>query len=218
MPNYVFTNADRFCFCPRCRALFARDYALDLPPGETREQAEFILGNHGAAWTAWRCARIATVVTRIAAAARAKRPGLEIMLNTLAFPAADFGGLDARREIAAQGIDLLREPVDHFELMTYLQILRRPDAWLAPALSDARRLAEDRRLLCTLQVAPLYTAGVHAGRGRAEAITAAELDRTARASLAAGADGLVFYHWTDFLADEAEGGGKRSVLRGLGDD
>ena len=36
---------------------------------------------------------------------------------------------------------------------------------------------------------------------------------TARAALEAGADGLVFYHWTDFLEDEAQGGRKREVLR-----
>ena len=218
VPDYDFASADRFCFCPRCRALFARDLALDLPPGETAEQARFILANHGAAWTAWRCARIAAVVARIAAEARRERPGLAIMLNTLAFPAGDFGGLDVRREIAAQDIGALRESVAHFELMTYLKILRRPDDWLAPVVAGARGLAKDRHLLCTLQLAPLYTDGVHAGRGRAEAITAADLDRTARAALAAGADGLVFYHWTDFLADEAEGGGKRAVLRGLRGD
>jgi hypothetical protein len=89
---------------------------------------------------------------------------------------------------------------------------------LEPVVSDARRDAPDRPLLCTLQVAPLYTEGIHAGRGRAEAITADDLDRTARAALAAGADGLVFYHWTDFLVDAAEGGSKRQVLRGLKDD
>jgi hypothetical protein len=64
-----------------------------------------------------------------------------------------------------------------------------------------------------LQVAPLYTEGIHAGRGRATAMTAADLAASARAALAAGADGLVFYHWTDFLEDEAVGGSKRAVLR-----
>ena len=53
------------------------------------------------------------------------RPDLEIMLNTLAFPASDFDGLDVRREIAAQDLALLRGSVDRFELMTYLQILDR---------------------------------------------------------------------------------------------
>jgi hypothetical protein len=215
VPDYVFSKADRFCFCPRCRNLFARELALDLPAVESAEQAQIILDQHGAAWTAWRCGRIAAVVARIATAVRAERPDLEIVLNTLAFPAADFGGLDVRREIAAQDIGLLAESVAQFELMTYLQILRRPDAWLAAVVADARRLAKERRLLCTLQVAPLYTDGVHAGRGRAESITAIDLDRTARAAIAAGVDGLVFYHWTDFLVDEAEGGDKRAVLRGL---
>jgi hypothetical protein len=102
--------------------------------------------------------------------------------------------------------------------MTYLQILNRPDAWLENVMADARGAVPDSPLFCTLQVAPLYTEGVHAGRGRAEVITADQLDRTARSALDAGADGLVFYHWTDFLVDETEGGRKRAVLRGLSGD
>jgi hypothetical protein len=103
-------------------------------------------------------------------------------------------------------------------LMTYLQILKRPDSWLRDVVADARRELPDRPLHCTLQVAPLYTEGVHDGRGRATEITADALEGTAREALAAGADGLVFYHWTDFLADDAEGGRKRAVLRGLSRD
>jgi hypothetical protein len=113
---------------------------------------------------------------------------------------------------------MLRGSVDRFELMTYLQILDRPDSWLESVVADARGALPDRPLYCTLQVAPLYTDGVHAGRGRALEITAEELDHSARAALAAGADGLVFYHWTDFLVDEAAGGRKRAVLRGLASD
>jgi hypothetical protein len=140
------------------------------------------------------------------------------MLNTLAFPASDFDGIDVRRVIAAQDLAMLRGSVDRFELMTYLQILDRPDSWLDIVVADARGALPDRPLYCTLQVAPLYTEGIHAGRGRALEITAEELDDSARAALAAGANGLVFYHWTDFLTDEAAGGRKRAVLRGLGGD
>jgi hypothetical protein len=215
VPDYVFSPADRFCFCGRCRALFARDRAIDLPDGDVVGKASWILDEHGPAWTAWRSDRIRDVISSIAAAIRRERPDLEFMLNTLAFPAADFNGLDVRREIAAQDLAKLREVVDRFELMTYLQILNRPDSWLGEVLADARRAVPDRPLLCTLQVAPLYTHGVHDGRGRARSITAEELDRSARAALDAGADGLVFYHWTDFLEDEAAGGRKRDVLRGL---
>jgi hypothetical protein len=215
VPDYAFTNADRFCFCPRCRARFAEDLGIELPPGDVATQARVILAEHGAVWTAWRARRIVAVVDRIAAAVRAARPQIEIMLNTLPFPASDFAGLDARREIAAQDLGMLRGSVDRFELMTYLQILDRPDPWLETVVADARRALPDRPLYCTLQVAPLYTDGVHAGRGRAAEITAEALDRSARAALDAGADGLVFYHWTDFLVDEAEGGRKRAVLRAL---
>ncbi len=215
VPDYAFSDADRFCFCDRCRKRFAADQGIRLPDGDAAAQARVILDQHGPEWTAWRSARIVEAIGRIAEEVRVVTPGAEIMLNTLPFPAAEFRGLDARREIAAQDLGLLRSVVDRFELMTYLQILVRPDAWLEPVIADARSLAPGRPLLCTLQVAPLYTEGVHAGRGRPEAITADELDRTARAALDAGADGLVFYHWTDFLTDEAAGGRKRRVLRGL---
>jgi hypothetical protein len=213
VPGYAFGDADRYCFCSRCREGFAAAQGIDLPVGDAAAQARFILDEHGAAWTAWRCARIVAVIARIAAAVRAERAELAIMLNTLPFPATDFGGVAARREIAAQDLSRLRQVVDRFELMTYLQILDRPDTWLAPVVAAARREAPDRPLLCTLQVAPLYTDGSHAGRGRAREITAADLAASARAALAAGADGLVFYHWTDLLEDEAAGGSKRAVLR-----
>ncbi len=218
IPGYAFSNADRFCFCPRCRERFAAERGVALPTGDAATQARFILDEHGPEWTAWRCGRIGDAVARVAAATRAVRPGLAIMLNSLPFPASEFGGLDARREIAAQDLGWLAETVDQFELMTYLQILARSDEWLAPVVADARRVVPEKPLLCTLQVAPLYTEGVHAGRGRAGEITAGELERTARAALAAGADGLVFYHWTDFLEDEAAGGSKRAVLRRIADD
>ncbi|MFT4039585.1 MAG: hypothetical protein QM692_15465, partial [Thermomicrobiales bacterium] len=126
---------------------------------------------------------------------------------------SDYAGADVRRTIAAQDLALLSDVIDRFELMTYLQILNRPDAWLQPVVAEARAQAPDRALLCTLQVAPLYTEGVHAGRGRAPGISAEEMAATAHAALAAGADGLVFYHWTDFLEDEAQGGRKREALR-----
>ena len=219
VPDYAFSNADRFCFCARCRARFAADVGIGLPPGDTRTQAKFILAHCGQAWTAWRCARLVEAVARIVTAVREERPNLSIMLNTLPFPASDFAGLDARREIAGQDLAALAPWIDRLELMTYLQILRQSPGWLEPVLADARqRLPADRELLCTLQVAPLYTEGVHAGRGRTPDVTADDLDRAAKAALDFGADGLVFYHWTDFLVDEAEGGRKWRVLRAVARD
>jgi hypothetical protein len=215
VPGYRFSTADRFCFCPRCLDRFSREAMVALPTGGTALRASHILENHGRQWTAWRCGVIAGAVAGIADELRQIRPDLPVMLNTIAFPAPDFGGLDVRREIVAQDLGLLAETVSRFELMTYLQILDRPDSWLEEVVADARRSAPDSELLCTLQVAPLYTGGIHSGRGRRESITADDLERSARAALAAGADGLVFYHWTDFLDDAAAGGRKRDVLRSL---
>jgi hypothetical protein len=213
VPDYVFTAADQFCFCDRCRSRFTEECGVSLPAGDCATQASAIVRDHAEAWHAWRAGVIRQAIARIREAVAADRPGFPVMLNTLPFPPSDYDGLDVRRTIAAQDLAALGEVIDHFELMTYLQILHRPDSWLEPVIEEARALAPGKRLLCTLQVAPLYTDGIHAGRGRAPEITAEEMGATARAALDAGADGLVFYHWTDFLEDEAHGGRKRVVLR-----
>jgi hypothetical protein len=212
-PDYRISDADRYCFCDRCRTRFGAAEGIDLPPGDVAAQAQAILTKHGDAWTRWRCGRVLEAIARIAEGVEAEKRGIRIILNTLPFPASDFGGLDVRREVAAQDLDVLAARVDRFELMTYLQILNRPVEWIESAVADARRHRPDREIVCTLQVAPLYTEGMHAGRGRATVIAADDLAMAARAALAAGADGLVFYHWTDFLEDEARGGRKRAVLR-----
>lgn len=213
LPDYDFTRADEFCFCDRCRNRFAAESGIALPAGDVAAQAVVILRDHAPAWHAWRTVVVRQAIARIREVLAAGRPGFPVMLNTLPFPASDYAGRDVRRTIAAQDLAMLRDVVDQFELMTYLQILRRPDSWLEVAVSEARALAPQRQILCTLQVAPLYTEGVHAGRGRAPQISAEAMGATARAALAAGADGLVFYHWTDFLEDEAQGGRKRAELR-----
>jgi hypothetical protein len=215
--DYRFSDADRYCFCDRCRTRFAGDEGIDLPPGDVASQARAILTGHGEAWTRWRCARVLEAVEQITDAVEAESRGLRITLNTLPFPSSDFDGGDVRREVAAQDLPLLAGRVDRFELMTYLQILARPAEWIATAVAGARRgLPVGPEVVCTLQVAPLYTEGIHAGRGRAAAISADELAEASRTALQAGVDGLVFYHWTDFLEDEAQGGHKRAVLRAIG--
>ena len=213
VPDHVFTRSDQFCFCERCRRGFTAENGITLPAGDVAAQAEVILRDYAETWHLWRANVVRDAIARIRAAVAAKRPAFPVMLNTLPFPPSDYAGLDVRRTIAAQDLALLGDVVDRFELMTYLQILDRPDSWLEPAVAEARALAPDKPLLCTLQVAPLYTEGIHAGRGRATQITAEDMGATARAALDAGADGLVFYHWTDFLEDEAQGGRKREVLR-----
>jgi hypothetical protein len=215
-PDYEFTNRDRFCFCDRCRTLFAADLGLSLPDEDTAGQAAFILDRYEAEWHAWRCRRVVEIIARTAAETAVIRPGLEITLNTLPFPAADFDGSDVRRTITAQDLTGLSLVVQRFELMTYLQILNRPTAWVRDAVADARsRVRPGREVVCTLQVDSLYTAGIHAGRNRVVEVTADEIEAAGSSALEAGADGLVFYHWTDFLTDDAAGGRKCTALRAL---
>lgn len=214
-PDYVFTDADRFCFCDRCRALFADAAGFVLPAGDIPLQARAILTEAPEEWTAWRAQRLKEAIQRIA---RAIDPTgrLPLTLNTLPFPGADFDGLDVRRSIVAQDLALLGEMIATFELMTYLQILHRPTSWVRDAVADARaQIGQDSALVTTMQAAPLYTDGMHAVRKRPLEVTAGDLLNAGKTALDAGVDGLVFYHWTDFLEDDAAGGRKREVLRQL---
>ena len=214
-PDYVFTDADRFCFCDRCRALFAAEVGFSLPAGDIATQAQAILLQASEEWNAWRARRLKEDIQQIARAI-APLGAPPLTLNTLPFPRSDFGGLDARRTIVAQDLRLLNDTFATFELMTYLQILHRPASWIRDAVADARvQTGSEARIVTTLQVAPLYTDGVHAVRRRPREITAEDLLEAGTVALESGVDGLVFYHWTDFLDDEAAGGRKRDVLRQL---
>jgi hypothetical protein len=215
-PDYVFSDHDRFCFCDRCRSRFSADYDVTLPGDGITQQAAHILERFETEWTAWRCRRVVDIVDRIAAEMIAILPGTGIMLNSLPFPASDFEGRDARRTIAAQDLAALSPTVERFELMTYLQILNRPAIWIKSAVDDARsHILPGREIVCTLQVDALYTEGMHAPRRRAPVVTAEEIETAGKVALDAGADGLVFYHWTDFLVDDAAGGRKRAALKAL---
>ena len=157
LPDYRFTTADQFCFCDRCRSRFANETGTPLPDGDLPSQASTILRNHAEAWDAWRAQVVHEAIARIREAVTAGREGFPVMLNTLPFPLSDYDGADVRRTIAAQDLALLSDVIDRFELMTYLQILHRPDSWLDSVVSEAKTQAPQREMLCTLQVAPLYT-------------------------------------------------------------
>lgn len=214
-PDYQFSNADRYCFCDRCRTLFAESTGFWLPEDDIPAQARTILSEASEEWNAWRAQRLKDDIARIA---HALEPlgAPPLTLNTLPFPRVDFDGLDARRTIVAQDLTLLSDTIATFELMTYLQILHRPAGWVHDAVADARALTgPGAKIMTTLQVAPLYTAGIHAARQRPRDVTAEDLFEAGNVALDSGVDGLVFYHWTDFLEDEAAGGRKREVLRWL---
>ena len=186
-----------------------------LPAGDIPTQAQAILAEASDAWNVWRAQRLKSDIQQIA---HALEPlgAPPLTLNTLPFPRADFDGLDVRRTIVAQDLTLLSGTIATFELMTYLQILNRPAEWIHQVVTDARELAgADAEIVTTLQVAPLYTDGIHAPRQRPRAVTAGDLLEAGNVALDTGVDGLVFYHWTDFLEDETAGGNKRDVLREL---
>ena len=213
-PDYSFTESDEYCFCDRCRHQFSEDLGIDLGRGDLVGQASLILDQHRLSWIDWKSRTLYSAIERIASRSKIQDRDLTLMLNTLPFPPSDFDDLDVRRSVCGQDLTLLEGVIDRFELMTYLQILNRPPDWIEAAVTGARDLtSQNAEVVCTLQASPLYTEGMHAARQRSDSISASDLEKAASIALDSGVNGLVFYHWGDFLTDESAGGKKRTALR-----
>ncbi|MCC6945148.1 MAG: hypothetical protein IT335_11265 [Thermomicrobiales bacterium] len=208
-PDYPFSGEDQWCFCDRCRAAFAADAGITLSGVSIGSDAAGILALHRQPWLIWRARRLTLAIDRVLTASGARSRGIETMLATLPFVAADFGGIDVRRTIGGQDLAMLAGAIDTFELVTEMQVLNRHPVWLGQVVREAiRQLPGSRSVLCALQISPH-----HQGRNRASQIAVGDLSVTADAIRQAGADGLVLSSWTDLLADQSAGGRKTELVR-----
>ena len=132
-------------------------------------------------------------------------------INTLPFSPEDFD--DAVEEVFGQGVTGLAEVSDVFEVMTYHQILRRDADWPGAIGTDIKRRSGGATTVCTIQGSALYLDGMHAGRGRSEAITTDEFIRAVDGVEASGVDGVCVFTFTDFLNMRDTADGRRRIDR-----
>ena len=196
LPRTSRADWPEYCFCPRCVRLFGASTGIRVPEGAGALPGPWIRAHAYTAYVEWKTDLIVTRIREIKTVLRRIHPPVRVMLNTLPFGAADFGG--AGRDVFGQDWAKLREVVDLFEVMAYHQILGRDVSWISRITREVKT-AVDRPVLVTVQAKPFYLDGMHAGRGRSPVISVEEFARALDAARDGGADGIVVFTWSDFL-------------------
>ncbi|MBO0903844.1 hypothetical protein [Jiella sonneratiae] len=191
---------------------FSAETGIALASDDPAAAARQIGREHRAAWTDFRVRTVATMIGDLRRAVHAVRPGTPISINTLPFFRSDFD--DAVAEVFGQDVAALAPVVDVFEVMAYHQILARDAAWPEAVARDVRARS-GKKAVSTVQAAPLYLQGMHAGRGRAETIDAAEFSAVLDALEESPVDGVCLFTFTQLL-DRAETADGMAMLERLG--
>ncbi|HWQ78678.1 MAG TPA: hypothetical protein VN381_07665 [Anaerovoracaceae bacterium] len=194
LPGTSEKDWPEYCFCPRCLEKFRESTDIPIPQGSF--PGAWIRENAYAEWVRFKTNVIAGIVRDIRARIRDINPDAQVILNTVPFDEGHY--CHNGRQIFAQDPTLLAQYVDIFEVMGYHQILKQPVSWIAQA---GRYFKETtgKKVVCTVQAKPLYLEGMHAGKGRAAAITPEEFYLALKDIRQSGLDGVVVFTWSDFL-------------------
>jgi hypothetical protein len=208
MPHHRRADFPEYSFDAETLQAFETATGATLPSYEAEAAAAWIDANARDAWVDWKCRVVVDVVRQVREAVHAIRPGVRLVLNTLPFGRADYD--DAAASTFGQRFEDLAEVIDVYEVMAYHQILKRGTDWPA-AIGSEVKARTGRTTVCTLQAAPLYLDGMHAGEGRKATLDAAELAEISAAVAATPVDGQVFFLWSDFLRQVREAGDRSRV-------
>jgi hypothetical protein len=198
-PSRTPGSLPQTCFCPVCLAGFEKDMGVRVPAelATTPEKADWILACRAAEWTEWKCRTIARAVERLAAAARAAKPGVRINLHAVPWREADFGG--AAASVAGQDLARLAPLVDLISPMAYHHMVGRDPAWVHSVVADFVRRTEVP-VLASIQVSEAYIEA---------ALSPAEFRAALAEALKPPSIGVVLWSW-DALSKSPE---KKDILR-----
>ncbi|HEX6286889.1 MAG TPA: hypothetical protein VFZ80_05345, partial [Acidimicrobiia bacterium] len=174
------------CFCPSCVASFSEATGIEIPAGldGTIAIAEWILDNHGRAWTEWKIGLIDSMAWELVRSAREERPSIEINIHAVPWTRTDFGGAILRT--AGQDFASLANYADYLSPMTYAHMVQRPPSWIH---SVVVRLAGESSapILPSIQVKEAYRPGVE--------LSDEEFEQHLREALKPPSRGVVFWSW-----------------------
>jgi len=206
MPETQRSEIAEYCFCERCLERFSRETGHVLPAGSTGDRSAVIVNELRDDWTAWKCSVIAGVIRSLGDVARRVRPGTEVLINGVALGRGDYG--NAVSEVLGQSPEAIGEVADHIELMFYHQIMRRDAAaWISQLTREVRPRTHMTLLAC-IQGKPDYLDALYAAGRRNPTIPFEEYTDSLRAVSESPADGVMAYHWVDFLENELAGDGR----------
>lgn len=191
------------CFCDRCVETFQADIGIELPDGSIAVRSEVLRNDLRVEWTDWKCRTIADAVGRIKRSAQRADPDIEITINALPFRRADHD--NAMEDITGQRYEDLAQHADVFELMFYHQMLKRDAVEMIAATTTEVEQRTTRTLLACLQTKADYLRSPFERDGRAPTIPIDEHRAALRAVAESVAEGVMIYHWRDYLEAEATG-------------
>jgi hypothetical protein len=210
LPGVKRSDMPDYCYGPETLARFCGDKAVDLPMNDTVASAKLIAERHRNAWRDWKCSETVKTVRTIKNRLAAIKSDIKIAINTLPFFLEDFDY--AAEEVFGQSPAGLSAVADVFEVMAYHQILRRSANWTGDIGTDVKRRS-GKTTVCTIQGSALYLNGMHAHRGRKEALTTDEFIECVDSVEASAADGLCVFTFTDFLNMRETADGRRRIER-----
>ncbi len=116
------------CFCDHCLATFSQETGINLPDGNTRLKAKWILENHNTSWRSWRCEVIYDWTVAIKGIMKEINP--DALLGLYHCPWNDQEFDSARYRILGLDYDLLKKTVDVFSPMVYHGRMGREPEWV----------------------------------------------------------------------------------------
>jgi hypothetical protein len=179
------------CFDSVCMARFQAETGTDIPGTltTTEEQADWILDNHEAGWTAWHCAQITSMVAAIVRAAIEEKPDIRVNIHLVPWTREDFNG--AIRRVAGQDVPALSQFCDYLSPMTYAHMVRQPPSWIHHIVEDIYGQTR-ASILPSIQVGKAY---LDTGYGQDEFKMAID------AALQLPSSGLILWSWERLMAE-----------------
>jgi hypothetical protein len=173
------------CFDESCLAAFQKEMKVALPAGllDTASRAKWILADHAADWTEWKCRTIAGMVKTLADEARRIKPSIKINIHTVPWRKDDFGG--AGRAVAGQDLVRLAPLVDFISPMVYHHMVRQTPEWVHSVTQDAYDRTRGR-VLPSIQVDKAYIEAPY---------TLEEFKQALAEALKPPSAGVVFWSW-----------------------
>jgi len=182
------------CFDSVCLNHFQAETDISIPSelSSITDRADWILNNHGDAWTTWRCQLITSMAKDIAVAAREEKPDILVNIHLVPWAKEDFNG--AIQKVAGQDIKALSKFSDFLSPMTYAHMVKQPPSWVHHIVEDI-----------FMQTGGTVLPSIQVGRAYLETeFDLEEFRETLEAALEAPSSGVIIWSWEHLIAEPAK--------------
>lgn len=190
-PDHSFSSLPNTCFEPTCISKFQQDSGIIVPDDlvETRDISSWILENHPAAWTAWKCASITSMIEEIVEKAKAVNPEILINVHIVPWRQQDFN--NGIKKIAGQDVVAISGIANYLSPMTYAHMVKQDAGWVHDVVVDLYGQTQGR-ILPSIQVKEEYLS---------DTLSSSVFKENLESALMAPSKGVVFWSWEHLEKD-----------------